>query len=77
MSSDTPLTLIIADVSSQAPITDCLKNVHSWFPRKIIVSNNSKLKDQLPEGIVPELFYYESKSIYELCASMHSIINNA
>ena len=43
MSLKIPLTLIIADYASQTSITDCLKNISSWSPRKVIVSNNPKL----------------------------------
>ena len=66
MSSKTPLTIIIADCASQASITDCLKNINSWFPRKIIVSNNPNLKKIKPEGSALEAFYCESQSVKQL-----------
>ena len=66
MSLKIPLTLIIADYASQTSITDCLKNISSWSPRKVIVSNNPKLKEQLPELTTSELFFSDSKSSYQL-----------
>ena len=57
MSLKIPLTLIIADYASQTSITDCLKNISSWSPRKVIVSNNPKLKEQLPELTASVLFF--------------------
>ena len=66
MSLKIPLTLIIADYASQTSITDCLKNISSWSPRKVIVSNNPKLKEQLPELTASELFFFDSKSSYQL-----------
>ena len=66
MSFKIPLTLIIADYASQTSITDCLKNISSWSPRKVIVSNNPKLKEQLPELTTSELFFSDSKSSYQL-----------
>ena len=66
MSLKIPLTLIIADYASQTSITDCLKNISSWSPRKVIVSNNPKLKEQLPELTTSEFFFSDSKSSYQL-----------
>jgi len=66
MYSKIPLTLIIADCTSQASLTDCLKNLNSWSLRKIIVSNNSKLKEILMEDSSVEVVCCDSKSIYQL-----------
>ncbi len=66
MSSKIPITIIIADYASQTSITDCLKNISSWSPRKVIVSNNPKLKEQLPELTTSELIFFDSKSSYQL-----------
>ncbi len=66
MSSKIPITIIIADYASQTSITDCLKNISSWSPRKIIVSNNTKLKEQFPELTTSELIFFDSKSSYQL-----------
>jgi ADP-heptose:LPS heptosyltransferase len=66
MSSKIPITIIIADYASQTSITDCLKNISSWSPRKIIVSNNPKLKEQFPELTTSELIFFDSKSSYQL-----------
>ena len=66
MSLKIPLTLIIADCASTPDFKDCLQNIASWFPRKIIVSNNSILKDQLPQGMELEFIYHNSNSTYEM-----------
>ena len=66
MSLKIPLTLIIADCASTPAIKDCLQNIASWFPRKIIVSNNSILKDQLPQGNKLEFIYHNSNSTYKM-----------
>ena len=66
MSSKIPLTLIVADHASSLSITDCLKNINNWSPRKIIVSNNSKIKDKLSGYKSSEAIYYDSISSCEL-----------
>jgi hypothetical protein len=66
MSSKLPVTLIIADFSPRVSITDCLKNIDSWSPQKIIVSNNLKNKDLLSKYPSFQFVYCESKSIFQL-----------
>jgi len=66
MSSSIPFTLIIADCAPEASIADCLKNVSSWFPRKIIVSNDPNLKEGFPDNLVAESIFCDSKSILQL-----------
>jgi heptosyltransferase III len=66
MSSKLPVTLIIADFSPRVSITDCLKNIDSWSPQKIVVSNNLKNKDLLSKYPSFQFVYCESKSIFQL-----------
>ncbi len=66
MSVEIPLTLIIADYSQQNSTADCLGNLNSWFPQKIIVSNNSYTKDQLHPDSASKFILYQSSSIYQL-----------
>jgi ADP-heptose:LPS heptosyltransferase len=66
MSSKNPITLIIADFSPQVSITDCLKNIDSWSPRKIVISNNLKIKERLSQYPSFEFVYCESISIFQL-----------
>ena len=66
MSTEIPLTIIVADYSQQNSIADCLGNLNSWPPPRIIVSNNSHLKDQLREDFASKFILYKSNSIYQL-----------
>ena len=66
MSAEMPLTLIISDYSQQDSIADCLDNLNSWGPPKIIVSNNSHLKDPLHDDFASKFILYKSNSIYQL-----------
>jgi len=66
MSTEIPLTLIIADYSQRESIADCLDNLNSWSPPKIIVSNNSHFKDPLCDDSTSKFILYKSNSIYQL-----------
>jgi len=66
MSSNIPFTLIIADCTPEASIADCLKNLSSWSPRKIIVSNNLNPEERFPDNLVAESIFCDSKSILRL-----------
>jgi ADP-heptose:LPS heptosyltransferase len=66
MSAKIPLTIIIADCASQDSIADCLGNLKSWFPHKIIVSSRSHLKDRLQDDRTLKFIFYESQSTYQL-----------
>ena len=66
MSPEIPLTIIIADYTSQDSIADCLGNLKSWFPHKIVVSSRSHLKDQLQDDLTPKFILHQSQSIYQL-----------
>ena len=66
MSPEIPLTIIIADYSQQDSIADCLGNLNSWSPPRIIVSNNSHLSDQLRDDFASKFVLHKSNSIYQL-----------
>ena len=66
MSSNIPFTLIIADFTPEASIADCLRNLSSWSPRKIIVSNNLNPEERFPDNLVAESIFCDSKSILRL-----------
>jgi len=66
MSSKKKLTVIIADCTSKDSIADCLKNIDSWFPQKIFVSNNFNRKEQLPEIYDGEFIHFNAIGVYQL-----------
>ena len=66
MLAEIPLTLIIADYSQQDSIADCLGNLNSWSPSRIIVSNRSHLKDRLCDDFSSKFVLHKSNSIYQL-----------
>jgi heptosyltransferase III len=66
MTSKKKLTVIIADCTSKDSIADCLKNIDSWFPQKIFVSNNFNRKEQLPEIYDGEFLYFNAIGVYQL-----------
>ena len=63
---ETPLTIIIADFAQSNSIVDCLKNLNSWSPRKILISNDPHVKNRLKDDFSHNLIFHKSHNIYQL-----------
>ena len=63
---ETPLTIIIADFAQSNSIVDCLKNLNSWSPRKILISNDPNVKNRLKDDFSHNLIFHKSHNIYQL-----------
>ncbi len=63
---ETPITIIIADLSQSDSIDDCLNNLNSWFPKKILVSNDLHTKNRLKNDLTPSFIFHKSKSIFQM-----------
>ena len=60
------ITVIIADYSQSDSVVDCLKNLNSWFPKKIIVSNDLNARSRLEDYPSHDLIFHKSQSISQL-----------
>ena len=60
------ITIIIADFAQSDSIVDCLKNLDSWSPKKILVSNDLNAKNRLNDDFSHKLIFHKSKNIYQL-----------
>jgi ADP-heptose:LPS heptosyltransferase len=63
---ETPITIIIADFAQSDSIVDCLKNLNSWSPKKILVSNDLNAKDRLRDDFSYNFIFHESQNIHQL-----------
>ena len=61
-----PITIIIADYSQSDSIIDCFKNLNSWFPKKILVSNDLHAKNRLKDETSLNFIFHKSQSIYQM-----------
>ena len=63
---ETPITIIIADFAQSDSIVDCLKNLNSWSPKQILVSNDLNAKKRLQDDFCDTFIFHNSKNIYRL-----------
>ena len=63
---ETSITIIIADFAQSDSIVDCLKNLNSWSPRKILISNDLNVKNRLKDDFSHNLIFHKSQNIYQL-----------
>ena len=63
---ESSITIIIADFAQSESIVDCLKNLSSWPPKIILVSNDSNAKSRLKEDFSYNFISHKSKNIYQL-----------
>lgn len=64
--NEASITIIIADYSQSDSVVDCLKNLNSWFPKKIIVSNDFNARSRLKDYPSHDLILHKSQSISQL-----------
>ncbi len=62
----TPITIIIADFAQSDSIADCLKNLNSWTPKKILVSNDPNVKNRLKDDFLYNFIFHRSQNISQL-----------
>ena len=63
---ETPITIIIADFAQSDSIVDCLKNLNSWSPKKILVSNDLNAKNRLKNDLACNFIFHKSNNICQL-----------